>query len=216
MQSKMDEMSVCSIMGSPFSDPDEVWENLSHKHDRARYNFKWSSKSHIDLKSLLEHKIYHKTLVSTEFIKVKDESALSEHHWALLWYSDLQMQEWHFVLCLPLRTLKIISLGLYLFLIWIFKFLVAFCLHFSPLWNCEVCWGCQCTVTWDCTGLEVRCHTSHGTSVTLKVKGNTPIHCFWACTQESPWLPLHFILFRVKQSIKYSQSLEYLGFDEIP
>lgn len=46
MQSKMDGMSAFSIMGSPFSDPDEDCENLSHRHDRARYGFKWSSKSH--------------------------------------------------------------------------------------------------------------------------------------------------------------------------
>lgn len=85
MQSKMDGMSVFSIMGSPFSDPDEDWENLSHKHDRARYGFKWTSKSHIDLKLLLEHKICHKRLVSTDFIKVKDDSTLSGHNWALLW-----------------------------------------------------------------------------------------------------------------------------------
>lgn len=36
MQSKMDGMSAFSIMGSPFSDPDEDGENLSHKRDRAR------------------------------------------------------------------------------------------------------------------------------------------------------------------------------------
>lgn len=89
MQSKMDGMSVFSIMGSPLSDPDEDWENLSHKHDRARYDFKWSSKSHIDLKLLLEHKICHKRLVSIEFIKVKDDSTLSGHHGALLWQPGL-------------------------------------------------------------------------------------------------------------------------------
>lgn len=52
MQSKMDALSAFCIRGSPFSDPDEDCENLSHKHDRARYGFKRSSKSHTDLKLL--------------------------------------------------------------------------------------------------------------------------------------------------------------------
>ena len=76
-QSKMDGMSVDSILGSPFSDRGEARENLPPMHDRARYDSKCSAKSHTDLNLLLEHKICHKRPVRTEFIKVKDDSALS-------------------------------------------------------------------------------------------------------------------------------------------
>lgn len=84
VQSKMDGMSVASISGSPFSDPDEAWENSPHIHDRTRYNPKCSTRSHTDLKLLPEHKICHKRPVSAEFIKVKDDSILSWHREAVL------------------------------------------------------------------------------------------------------------------------------------
>lgn len=92
VQSKMDGMSVASILGSPFSDPDEAWENSPHMH-RARYYPICSAKSHTDLKLLLEHKICHKRPVSAEFIKVKDDSALSwHHHEAVLWRLGRQIK----------------------------------------------------------------------------------------------------------------------------
>lgn len=92
VQNKMNGMSVSSILGSPFSDPDEDWENSPNTHDKARYDLKWSAKSHIDLKLLPEHKICHKRPVSEEFIKVKDGSTLSGHYRALYWRLGLHLR----------------------------------------------------------------------------------------------------------------------------
>lgn len=93
MQSKMDALSAFSIRGSPFSDPDEDCENLSHKHDRARHRALNGAPNLIQIWSCWEHKICHKRLVSTEFIKVKDDSPVSGRNWAFPWRPDLQLQE---------------------------------------------------------------------------------------------------------------------------
>lgn len=47
----------------------------------------------IQIWSCWEHKICHKRLVRTEFIKVKDDSPVSGRNWAFPWRPDLQLQE---------------------------------------------------------------------------------------------------------------------------